>query len=69
MRRLLDNVQLIEGTGAMPVPGASVLVENDTIVFAGRMAASDRPTPGEAEIIDLAPEARQGSPTTAPTSS
>jgi imidazolonepropionase-like amidohydrolase len=54
MRTLLHNATLIDGTGAAPVDGASVLVENDTIVFAGRMAASDRPKPAEAEIIDLA---------------
>jgi imidazolonepropionase-like amidohydrolase len=54
MRTLLDNAKLIDGTGAAPVEGASVLIENDTIVFAGRMAASDRPKPGDAEIVDLA---------------
>ena len=54
MRALLDNAKLIDGTGATPVDGASVLVENDTIVFAGRMAASDRPQPGDAEVIDVA---------------
>ena len=53
MRTLLDNAKLIDGTGAAPVDRASVLIENDTIVFAGRMAASDRPKPGDAEIIDL----------------
>lgn len=54
MRQLLDNARLIDGTGAAPLEGASVIVENDTIVFAGRMAAGDRPKPGDAEIVDLA---------------
>jgi imidazolonepropionase-like amidohydrolase len=54
MRTLLDNAKLIDGTGAAPVDGASIVIENDTIVFAGRLATGDRPKPGDAEIVDVA---------------
>jgi imidazolonepropionase-like amidohydrolase len=51
MRRLLDNARLVDGTGAPPVDGASIVIERDTIVHAGRLAAADKPT--DAEVIDL----------------
>ena len=52
MRQHLVNVTLIDGTGAPPVPGASLLIEGDTIVHAGRLAAADAPLPGDAVVLD-----------------
>lgn len=54
MRLLLHNARLVDGTGAAPVDGASVLVEGDTIAFAGRLSPADRPTGPDVEIIDVA---------------
>jgi imidazolonepropionase-like amidohydrolase len=53
MRTLLKNARLIDGTGARPVDGASILVEGNTIVHAGPLSA-DEGTSGDARIIDLA---------------
>jgi imidazolonepropionase-like amidohydrolase len=51
---LLHNAMLIDGTGADPVPGAAVLIEGNTITWAG--AASDPDavaTPQDAARVDL----------------
>jgi imidazolonepropionase-like amidohydrolase len=52
-RTLLENARLVDGTGATPVDGASVLVEGDTIVFAGRLSPGDRPRGGDVEVVDV----------------
>ena len=44
MRLLVTNARLIDGTGAPPVDGASLLIERDTIVHAARLSAADAPT-------------------------
>ena len=54
MRILFDNARVVDGTGDAPVDGASILVEGDTIVHAGPLAAGDRPGRNDAEIIDVA---------------
>lgn len=54
MRLMLTNARLIDGTGAPPVPDATLLIEGDTLAVAGRLAPADRPAAGEAEVIDLA---------------
>lgn len=48
---LLDNATLIDGTGAQPVAGQSVLVEDGRI--AAVYSAGSRPQPAGAEVIDL----------------
>lgn len=54
MRRLhLANLRLIDGTGAAPVEGASLVIEGDTLVHAGRLAPADRPDPAAARTVDL----------------
>jgi imidazolonepropionase-like amidohydrolase len=53
MRRLLQNARLIDGTGAPAREGAALLIEGETIVHAGPLAAGDAPSPAEAERLDL----------------
>lgn len=53
MRRLFRNLRLIDGTGAPAREGAALLIEGETIVHAGPLAASDAPSPADAEILDL----------------
>ena len=53
MRRLLRNLRLIDGTGAPAREGAALLIEGETIVHAGPLAAGDAPSPAEAERLDL----------------
>jgi imidazolonepropionase-like amidohydrolase len=53
MRLHLKNARLIDGTGEPPVEGATLIVEGDTIAFAGRLSAADAPKPGEAEVVDV----------------
>jgi len=53
MRRLLGNLRLIDGTGAPAREGAALLIEGETIVHAGPLAAGDAPSPADAEILDL----------------
>ena len=53
MRRLLRNLRLIDGTGAPAREGATLLIEGETVVHAGPLAAGDMPSPAEAEILDL----------------
>ncbi|NGP18809.1 amidohydrolase family protein [Devosia aurantiaca] len=51
--KLIRADQLIDGTGAAPLHGAAILIENDRIVAVGR--AADIGTPDGAEIIDAPP--------------
>lgn len=44
MRIHIKNARLIDGTGAGPVEGSSLVIEGDTIVHAGRLARGDEPT-------------------------
>ena len=53
MRRLLRNLRLIDGTGAPVREGAALLIEGETIVHAGPLAAGDAPSPADTEILDL----------------
>ena len=53
MRRLFRNLRLIDGTGAPAREGAALLIEGETIVHAGPLAAGDAPSPADAEILDL----------------
>ena len=53
MRRLFRNLRLIDGTGAPAREGAALLIEGETIVHAGPLAAGDAPAPADAEILDL----------------
>ncbi|HKZ06693.1 MAG TPA: amidohydrolase family protein [Methylomirabilota bacterium] len=53
MRRLLENLRLVDGTGAPARAGATLLIEGDTIVHAGPLSADDAPRPGDAEVLDL----------------
>jgi imidazolonepropionase-like amidohydrolase len=52
MRLYLKNARLIDGTGAPPVDGAGLIIEGDTVAFAGRLPAADAPGPGDAEVVD-----------------
>lgn len=54
MRLHLTNARLIDGTGAAPVDGAALLIENDTLVHTGRLARGDGPSADAAVTIDLA---------------
>ena len=53
MRRLFRNLRLIDGTGAPARESAALLIEGETIVHAGPLAAGDAPSPADAEILDL----------------
>ena len=53
MRRLFQNLRLIDGTGAPAREGAALLIEGETIVHAGPLADGDAPSPAEAERLDL----------------
>jgi imidazolonepropionase-like amidohydrolase len=53
MRTLIRNARLIDGTGARPVDHASILVEGDTIVHAGPLAAAEAPT-ADTRVLDVA---------------
>ena len=53
MRRLLQNARLIDGTGVPAREGAALLIEGETIVHAGPLAAGDAPSPADAETLDL----------------
>jgi imidazolonepropionase-like amidohydrolase len=50
----LGNARLIDGTGRPAQGGAWILVEGDTIVHAGPLAAADAPRAPETRVIDLA---------------
>ena len=53
MRVYLKNLRLIDGTGAAARDGAALLIEGDTVVHAGPLAATDAPRAGDAETVDL----------------
>src|SRR5918992_2470462 len=53
MRLYLKNAQVVDGTGSAAIDGAALVIEGDTIVHVGRVAAADTPRPGDAEVIDL----------------
>jgi imidazolonepropionase-like amidohydrolase len=53
MRVYLKNLRLIDGTGAAPPAGAALLIEGDSVVHAGPLAATDAPRAGDAETVDL----------------
>ena len=52
MRILIRNARLIDGTGTAAQDGAALLIEGDTIVHAGPLAAADAPDPAAAVIVD-----------------
>ena len=52
MRILIRNARLIDGTGTAAQDGAALLIEGDTIVHAGPLAAADAPDPGAAIAVD-----------------
>src|SRR5262249_47084215 len=47
---LIRNGRLIDGTGAPPVPDASLLIKDGHIAYAGPAAALPEPPPGRVEI-------------------
>ena len=53
MRTYLKNATLIDGTGAPAQPGAGLVIEGDTLVHVGRLAAADEPSPETARVIDV----------------
>ena len=53
MRTYLKNARLIDGTGAPAVAGAALVIEGDTIVHAGPLAAADAPG-ADARVVDVA---------------
>ena len=53
MRQHLKNLRLIDGTGAAAREDAALVIEGDTIVHAGPLAAADAPRAGDAETLDL----------------
>jgi len=52
MRTLLRNARLIDGTGRAAQEGAALLIEDDTIVHAGPLAALDAPDPAFTVVLD-----------------
>jgi len=52
MKTHLKNARLIDGTGAPAVEGAALVIEGDTIVHAGRLAAADAPG-SDAHAVDV----------------
>src|ERR1700675_4408565 len=53
MRIFLKNARLIDGTGA-PSRDGSVLIEGETIVHVGPLAAGDAPSGADTQAVDLA---------------
>lgn len=53
MRLYLKNARLIDGTGRRPVDGAGLVIEHDTLVHVGRLAAADEPRADAATVVDL----------------
>jgi imidazolonepropionase-like amidohydrolase len=53
MKTYLKDARLIDGTGAPPIDGAALVIEGDTIVHAGRLAAADAPG-SDARAVDIA---------------
>jgi imidazolonepropionase-like amidohydrolase len=52
-RIFLKNARLIDGTGA-PARDGSVVIEGETIVHAGPLAAGDAPSGADTHVVDLA---------------
>jgi imidazolonepropionase-like amidohydrolase len=53
MRILLRNARLVDGTGSAPQDAAALLIEGDTLVHAGPLAAADAPDPAGTVTIDV----------------
>jgi imidazolonepropionase-like amidohydrolase len=53
MRFYLKNLQLIDGTGAPARAGAALIIEGDTLVHVGPLAATDEPRGSDVETMDL----------------
>ena len=53
MRLYLKNLRLIDGTGAPVRAGAALIIEGDTLVHAGPLAATDEPRGSDVETMDL----------------
>jgi imidazolonepropionase-like amidohydrolase len=53
VRLHLKNLRLVDGTGAPARAGAALVIEGDTIVHAGPLAAVDAPRPADADTVDL----------------
>jgi imidazolonepropionase-like amidohydrolase len=53
MRLYLRNLRLIDGTGAPAKEGAALVIERDTLVHVGPLAAAAEPKGPEVETIDL----------------
>ncbi len=53
MRLWLRNARLIDGTGAAPVEGASLIVDGERIAHAGRLSRGDEPSGADLRAIDL----------------
>ena len=53
MRLYLKNLQLIDGTGAPARAGAALIIEGDTLVHVGPLAATDEPRGSDVETMDL----------------
>ena len=53
MRLYLKNLRLIDGTGAPARAGAALIIEGDTLVHVGPLAATDEPRGSDVETMDL----------------
>lgn len=53
MRIWLKNARLVDGSGAAPVDDAVLVIEGETIVHAGRMAAAHAPRDPDTQVVDL----------------
>ncbi|HZE35899.1 MAG TPA: amidohydrolase family protein [Candidatus Eisenbacteria bacterium] len=53
MRLYLKNLRLIDGTGAPARAGAALVIEGDTLVHVGPLAAADEPNGPDVETMDL----------------
>ena len=53
MRLYLKNLRLIDGTGAPARAGAALVIEGDTLVHVGPIAAADEPNGPDVETMDL----------------
>lgn len=54
MRILLRNARLIDGTGRPAVDGAALVIEGDSIVYAGVLSRGDEPSGPGVQVFDLA---------------
>jgi predicted amidohydrolase YtcJ len=53
MRLYLKNLRLIDGTGAPARTEAALIIEGDTLVHVGPLAAVDEPKSRDVDTIDL----------------